>query len=193
MSELDLLSWSCVFSIPQTWVYNFILVNQGIVELSCVVVNPGTTARPSVKAAWLLTASMSSVVFFITETQNSSVISHKLVSHLHGTCGGAIMMVVRQISVSLSGSEGCWVDMRVAEWIWLSLSWYDSYQVNTECSQYIDEDSTHCILTGTRCALTDAQWLTTPMTIVIMLGMCKSIQLWRRPRLKWNVSGVAIW
>jgi len=40
MSEWDLLTWSCVFGIPRTSVYNMILVYEGIVQLAWLVSIP---------------------------------------------------------------------------------------------------------------------------------------------------------
>jgi hypothetical protein len=94
-----------------------ILVYEGTVDLSCFVFHPWTAARRSVNAEWLLTASMSWVVFCSTEEQISLVQFETPVGHLCGTRGGAIMMGFQRISRSLSGHERCWVDRRVAEWI----------------------------------------------------------------------------
>jgi len=54
-------------------------------------------------------------------------------------------------------NDGCSADMMVAEWIWGSLSGYDSHQVNVDWSQWIGEDCL-CYLPAstTRCALTHA-------------------------------------
>jgi hypothetical protein len=97
MSKSDLLTWSCVFTILHTSVYNWILVYDGIVDLLCLVFQPWTAARPSVNADRLLTASMSSDIFFTTEVQISLVQFGTPVGHCRGTCGGAIMMAVRWI------------------------------------------------------------------------------------------------
>jgi len=52
---------------------------------------------------------------------------------------------------------GCSVDMRVAEWIWWSLSEYDSCQVNVDWSEWIGEDCMCYNPTSTtRCAQTHA-------------------------------------
>jgi hypothetical protein len=97
MSESDLLSWSRVSATASPWVYNFILVYEGIVDLSCRVFHSWTAARHSVNADPLPTASMSWVVFFSTVAQISLVPFETPVGHLRGTRGGAKMMVVRRI------------------------------------------------------------------------------------------------
>ena len=96
MSESDLLTWSPVFATPRTSLYNLIMVYEGIVDLSCLVFHPWTAARPSVNADRLLTASMSWVIFFSTEAQISLVQFEVQVGDLFRTCGGLLMMVVRQ-------------------------------------------------------------------------------------------------
>ena len=96
-SESDLPTSSRVFGTPHTEVYNLILVYEWIVDLSCLVFHPWTAARPSVNADWLLTASMSWVVFFSTKAQISLVQIETPVGHLHGTRRGALMIVVQRI------------------------------------------------------------------------------------------------
>jgi len=97
MSEMDVLSWSHVFAIPPTWVYNSIMVYKGIPDLSSWVFDSWTAARPSVNADWLLAASRSWVVFLSTGALISLVQFAAWVGNLQGTCRGAIKMVFRQI------------------------------------------------------------------------------------------------
>jgi len=97
MSKWDSLTWSRVFAIPSTYVYNLILEYEGIVDLPCLVFHPWTAARPPVNADRLLTASMSWAVFFSTEAQISLVQFETPVGHLCATRGGAIIMVVQRI------------------------------------------------------------------------------------------------
>jgi hypothetical protein len=122
MSESDLRTWSRIFATTRTWVYNLIFVNEWIVDLSCSVFHSWCAARHSVNAYRLLTASMSRVVVFSTEVQSFLVLFETLVGHLHGTRGGAIMMVVRRICGSLSVYEDRLVDMTVVKLTLIDLS-----------------------------------------------------------------------
>jgi len=122
MSESDLLNWSRCFATPRTLMNNLILVYRWIVYLLCLVFHPWTAAKPLVNADQLLTAFMSSVVFWTTEAQVSLVQFETQVGHLRGTPGGAIMMVVWRIWGSLGGYEDCWVDITVVKLTLIDLS-----------------------------------------------------------------------
>jgi len=94
MSELDLLTCSCVFVTPWAIVYNLIVAYEGTVELSHFVFAPCTVARPLVNANRLCTAPRSRVICWIIASVIFLVQPEMLVGRLHGTHGGAIMMVI---------------------------------------------------------------------------------------------------
>jgi len=50
MSESDLLTWSPVFATPRALVHILIVVYEVIVDVSCLLFHPWTSARPSVDA-----------------------------------------------------------------------------------------------------------------------------------------------
>jgi len=77
-------------------------VYDATVDLSYFVFHPWTTERPSVNADWLLTASMSLVVFGSKELQIFLVQFETLVGHLRVPRHVARIMVAGQISESLS-------------------------------------------------------------------------------------------
>jgi len=122
MSASDLRTLSCIIATPHTTVYMLILVYERRVDLSCCVIHPWSAARSSVSADWLITASMSWVVFFSTQAQISLVYIEMPVGHLHATHGGAIVMVVWCKWGSLSAYEGRWVDMTVVKFTLIDLS-----------------------------------------------------------------------